>query len=143
MPTCLQSRPTRVRNATNFNFNVSANQKIIIAKINKAIVLHSVASTDDRVAPSYYAMISPILILVASLCIQYAHSFSSPAVVSPIYESIQRSTFLDTNGEEVKLLSSTDSNNKKKLVLIGQNKANPPKPPDPDSVDIRMELRWI
>ena len=65
-------------------------------------------------------MISPILILVASLlCIQYAHSFSSPAAaVSPIYETIQSSTFLDTNGDEIKLSSSADSNNNKKLVVI-------------------------
>ena len=64
-------------------------------------------------------MISPILIFVASLlCIQYAHSFSSPAAaVSPIYETIQSSTFLDTNGDEIKL-SSADSNNNKKLVVI-------------------------
>ena len=64
-------------------------------------------------------MISLILNLVASLlCIQYAHSFSSPAAaVSPIYDTLQSSTFLDTNGEEVKI-SSADSNNKKKLVVI-------------------------
>lgn len=61
-------------------------------------------------------MISPILILVASLlCIQYAHSFSSPAAaVSSIFDS----TFLDTNGEEVKISSADSNNKKKKLVVI-------------------------
>jgi len=64
-------------------------------------------------------MISPILVLVASVvCIQYVHSFSSPAAVSPIYDTIQSSTFLDTNGKEVKISSADSNDNKKKLVTV-------------------------